>query len=60
MNKPYFIMSDTQDEQMAMPIVDEDGNVEFFATYAEANDCAEQQILCRNFGYEIFCRGQGE
>ena len=62
MNKPYFVMAYTQDGLSATPIVTDDqyGNeiVEFFETEREAEELARNQIMCSNFGYQIFCMGE--
>ena len=59
MNKPYFIMMYAQQEEHAVPLIEEDENVAFYETYREAYEIAENHPYAKALGYEIFCMGEG-
>lgn len=60
MDKPFFVMLNWQNGRGAMPLVEDNDDVAFYATLEEAREAAENHDACRAFGYEIFERGTGE
>ena len=57
--KDFFIMMNSQNGKMIMPIVDDDGEVMLFDTERTAIVCADNNPYAKAFGYEIFERGMG-
>jgi len=56
----YFIMINNQRGNAIMPMIDEEEDVLLFPTFEVAVKYAKNNMMCEAFGYEIFCRGQGE
>ena len=59
MMEDYFVMLHTQTGGIA-PLVEDDGEeICTFESPQEAVEAAEKNILGANFGFEVFCRGDG-
>ena len=57
----YFVMLNHPAESVpAAPMVNDDDEVEFYETYQEAANAAQNSWLGDRLGYEIFCLGCGE
>lgn len=59
MDKDYFVMLTCQNGNIT-PMVENEYELATFQTAEEAASVAKQNILGKNFGYEVFCRGCGE
>jgi len=57
--KDFFIMMNSQNGKMIMPIVDGSDEVILFNTVRAAIVCADNNPYAKAFGYEIFERGMG-
>ena len=64
MSGDFFVMLDIQyankDEMSHVPMVDEEGDIEFYETMEAAKVVAEEQPLGVAFGFEVFEIGCGE
>lgn len=60
MKNRYFIMMYSQSGETAFPMATEEEHVAFFSTVEEARDAANEHFIASNFGYEVFCLGNGE
>ncbi len=56
----YFIMISNQRGDYIFPMIDDNEDVVLFSTFELADAKAKDHMMCEAFGYEIFCRGQGE
>lgn len=59
MDKPFFIMLLNQRGTCAMPIVDEEGDVMFYASHDEAKEAMRGHVYAEAFGFEVFEMGNG-
>lgn len=59
MESPYFAMLYSQKGELLIPMVKSNGDLAMFASPKECRDAAEQTTLGANFGYEVFCQGEG-
>ena len=55
----YFVMLNLQRGGIT-PMVDGDDELALFETQEEAEASAKNNVLGDAFGYEVFCRGNGE
>lgn len=53
MDKPYFVMMRNQDGESAEPLVDEDGDVMFWASRDEAYTAGAGHYFASAFGFEV-------
>lgn len=59
MMENYFVMLNTQTGGIAPLVEDDSEEICTFETAQEAIEVAEKNILGANFGFEVFCRGDG-
>ena len=57
MDKDFFIMINSQNNEYIIPMTDNNNEVALFETYNEAKEIADDHPMCDAFGYEIFRRG---
>ena len=60
MDKDFFIMINSQNNEYIIPMTDNNNDVALFETYNKAKEIADTHPMCCAFGYEIFRRGCGE
>ena len=59
MTKNFFVMMNSQDQTVVMPIVNDIGDVEMWETAPAAHLAMVDHVYCHAFGYEVFERGTG-
>jgi hypothetical protein len=59
MEKPYFAMLHNQKHTRLVPMADPEGELMMYETRAECEKAATNTLYGQEFGYEIFCEGEG-
>jgi hypothetical protein len=54
MDKPYFVMLYYQNGEGATPMLNEEDEVQFYATFKEAEDAGGRNFMGKNFGFSVF------
>ncbi len=59
-NSEYFVMLNLQRGGISPMTLGEDDELALFETQEEAEASAKNNVLGDAFGFEVFCRGNGE
>ena len=59
MEKPYFAMLHNQKHTRLVPMADPEGELMMYETRSECEQAATNTLYGQEFGYEIFCEGEG-